>query len=50
MALEELRQMDVVLNERLAGLNLGDTLIADPIDGLEDGRKVRIKGESPVGF
>ncbi len=34
----------------VSGLNLGDTLIADPIDGLEDGRKVRIKGESPVGF
>jgi hypothetical protein len=34
----------------VSGLNLGDTLIADPIDGLEDGRKVRIKGESPMGF
>ena len=34
----------------VSGLNLGDTLIADPIDGLEDGRKVRIKGESAVGF
>ena len=31
-------------------LNLGDTLIADPIDGLEDGRKVEIKGESSVGL
>ena len=35
--------------EVVSGLNLGDTLIADPIDGLEDGRKVRIKGESPAG-
>jgi len=34
----------------VSGLNLGDTLIAEPIDGLENGRKVRIKGESPVGF
>jgi len=36
--------------EIVSGLNLGDTVVTDPLDGLEDGRKVRIKGESPAGF
>jgi RND family efflux transporter MFP subunit len=35
--------------EVVSGLNPGDTLIADPPDGLAEGRKVRIKGESPAG-
>jgi len=34
----------------VSGLNLGDTLIAEPIDGLEDGRKVNVQGESSVGL
>lgn len=34
----------------VSGLNLGDTLIADPVDGLKDGAKVRIIGESSVGL
>ena len=36
--------------EIVSGLNLGDTVIAEPMEGLEDGRKVRIKGESPAGL
>jgi RND family efflux transporter MFP subunit len=32
----------------VSGLNLGDAVIADPPEGLEDGRKVRIKGEMDV--
>jgi len=36
--------------EIVSGLNLGDTLIAEPIDGLEDGRKVNIEGESSVAY
>ncbi|MHC4700665.1 MAG: efflux RND transporter periplasmic adaptor subunit, partial [Planctomycetota bacterium] len=33
----------------VSGLNLGDAVIADPADGLEDGQKVRTKGELSVG-
>ncbi len=36
--------------EIVSGLSLGDTVIAEPLDGLEEGRKVRIKGEPPAGL
>jgi len=34
----------------VSGLNLGDTVIAEPIDELEDGLKVRAKGEPTVAY
>jgi len=36
--------------EIVSGMNLGDAVITEPLDGLEEGRKVMIKGESPVGI
>ena len=35
--------------EVVSGLNLGDTVIGEPMSGLKDGQKVRVNGEMPIG-